>query len=136
MEHFLKENAAIPLHCKFYSLFFSRTTKTFISFLISYTTLEYTNMKGVKRKAEQPTLAVFGVTKKIIHNGEMILSYLFIYFLVYKMCSVVFIIRLCLTFRVFFTLIMLISVLLIIIFFSVIGCKKMTDDLLLCCICK
>ena len=37
MEHFLKENAAIAnfIHC-----FFLRTTKTFIAFLISYTTLK------------------------------------------------------------------------------------------------
>ena len=27
-------------------------------------------MKGVKRKAEQPTLAAFGFTKKVIHNEE------------------------------------------------------------------
>ena len=32
-------------------------------------------MKGVKRKAEQPTLAAFGVTKKIIHNGEKIIFF-------------------------------------------------------------
>ena len=72
-------------------------------------------MKGVKRKAEQLTLAVFGVRKKIIHNGEknLFISIIIIFFLVYQMCRVDIMLRLCLTFRVFFTLIMLISVLLI-----------------------
>ena len=58
MEHFLNENAAIALQILF-NVFFLRTTKTFIAFLICYTTLKYTDMKGVKRKAEQPTLAAF-----------------------------------------------------------------------------
>ena len=49
-----------------------------LQFLVSYTTLKYTNMKGVKRKAEQPTLAAFGFTNKVIHNGEKILSLLFL----------------------------------------------------------
>ena len=63
MDHFLKENAAIALQILFTVFFLLITTKTFIAFLISYTTLKYTNMKGVKR-AEQPTLAAFGFTKK------------------------------------------------------------------------
>ena len=61
MEYFLKENTAIALQILF-SFFFFRTTKTFIAFLISYTTLKYTNMKDVKRKAEEPTLVAFGFT--------------------------------------------------------------------------
>ena len=77
MEHFLKENAAITLQILFTVFFLLRTTKTFIAFLISYTTLKDTNMKGVKRKAEQPTLAAFGFMKKVIHNRENILSFLF-----------------------------------------------------------
>ena len=40
----------IALHCKFYSPFFFRITKSFIVFLISDTTLKYRNTKGVKRK--------------------------------------------------------------------------------------
>ena len=64
MDHFLKENAAIALQILFTVFFLLITTKTFIAFLISYTTLKYTNMKGVKRKAEQPTLAAFVFTKK------------------------------------------------------------------------
>ena len=86
MEHFLKENAAFYnfLHC-----LFSRTTKTFIAFLISYKTLKYTNMKGVKRKAERPTLAVFGSTKKFImeRSSHSYLNPSF-FLLVYQMCRV------------------------------------------------
>ena len=63
-------------------------------------------MKGVKRKAEQPTLAVFGYTNKVINNGEKILSFLFlsIIFLVYQMCRVAIMLSLCLTFRGYFNL--------------------------------
>ena len=35
-------------------------------------------MKGVNRKAEQLTLVAFGFTKKVIHNGDKILSFLFL----------------------------------------------------------
>ena len=59
MEHFLKENAAIALQI-LYALFFSfKTTKTFIAFLISYTNLKYTNMKGAKRKATTNTCGIW-----------------------------------------------------------------------------
>ena len=61
-------------------------------------------MKGVKRKAEQPTLVAFGFTKKVIHNGKKILSFLFLsifFLLVYQMCRVAIMRRLCLAFRVF-----------------------------------
>ena len=69
MGQFLKEDVAISLQIIFTGFFVLRTTKPFIAFLICYTTLKYTNMKGVKRKTEQPTLAAFAFTKKVIHSG-------------------------------------------------------------------
>ena len=92
MEHFFKENECSHCIANFIQCFFSsEQLKTFIAFPISYTTviisydyfyttLKFINMKGVKRKAEQPTLPAFVFTKKIIHNGKMILSFFFLLF--------------------------------------------------------
>ena len=96
MEHFLKENAAIAFQILIAVFFLLRTTKTFIAFLTSYTTLKYTNIKSVKRKAEQPTLEAFIMDRRSSHSYFM--QY---FFLVYQMCRVAIMLRLCLTFRFF-----------------------------------
>ena len=57
MEHFLNCIANF-IHC----VFSSEQLKHSFS-----VTFKCTNMKGVKRKAEQPTVSAFGFTKKVIH---------------------------------------------------------------------